>query len=848
MIQTLNHTYYTVTKYKGSDIILPSTYCTAYSLGEIIQSNYQTINNWLEVCKENCKRFTKVPLQKKVKQQPTSEILIKKERRKTYLANDRIAYFNTINHPNYNPFSPLFEAETKPKPRSNTMADETERTRFLKAMNGNFDEPTKLPQPPIIPHDDANQLELPSPSNIHHEHVNQKDSSPAMDSMTTPTQDTNQVVPTKEGATSGKHNTTNNEDLLELASKIYAPRQLTWETDPRSNPRAYDKHERDETHNFALVIRIGQKKNHKLKFNEARIMTAILTSFQKVSPTIKIVPINTQQPVISDIESPTQIICDEAFYSQYIEEPTITQHNTYICRIHFSAKKPFFWFKKNIHLQKWLSQETIRLEENNITAIHCPKVGFLTQCHPRASLLKVYETRIKQKFGKGKCPEFYCTIEHISVRQTTTKVIVIRSAEKDVKELLDLFKIAKTINFQIFIPWREWNAMISAKQLDLIQKQNKNITNSKSIIISGFKDNGKIKFNYSLVESDNMIYTNDDDNINNDNTNDKRNVTVDEFLYNHYKDCDGHGLFEYIYPVVLGVREILVQHRHVQEVIELGKVIKEDMFLHMSIDAADEIFENLDQIENKAINHSKWVPFLTPNNYKEAEEHPMEKTVESARKQYKRSNNSEYSNPSKMSYARAANPTMKQPSSTSAQPEPNLSQRITNPNAHHTTEEMKLVQAQLLELKTTQQELDKQQKMFEAKQEKSNNHMLTEIKRTNEYINQNVMETMEKTSHDISNIQKEMFTLKDLNSNVNAVLQFVNQYVRNDVQNKQALSTMDNNMMIDKDGYKRNHNGNLRDDDGNVQSFGDDKENNSTGGNQNKCNFYETDSFGNYRP
>jgi hypothetical protein len=80
-----------------------------------------------------------------------------------------------------------------------------------------------------------------------------------------------------------------------------------------------------------------------------------------------------------------------------------------------------------------------------------------------------------------------------------------------VAEFLDLLKKATRINFHNFVPWREWNAMISAKQLNLIQKQNRNITSSKSIILSGFKENESVKFNYSLIDSDEMIYRNDDD-------------------------------------------------------------------------------------------------------------------------------------------------------------------------------------------------------------------------------------------------------------------------------------------------------------------------------------------------
>jgi hypothetical protein len=129
------------------------------------------------------------------------------------------------------------------------------------------------------------------------------------------------------------------------------------------------------------------------------------------------------------------------------------------------------------------------------------------------------------------------------------------------------------------------------------------------------------------------------------------NVTVTEFLYRNYKDCDGNELFTYIYPVALGVREMLVQHRHAQEVIELCKVLKEDMFLYMSIDAAEEIFENVDQIAEKSINHTKWGPFLTPTNYQEAYDEPSNLKSDTDRKHYKRTNKMASHKVQNMSYA-----------------------------------------------------------------------------------------------------------------------------------------------------------------------------------------------------
>jgi hypothetical protein len=142
MIQTLNKAYYTVTQYKGSDIVLPSTHETMYNLRDIMTSNSHSISEWIKVCKENCKRFTKAATTEKVNKQIVSEIVFKKKRRTNYIANDKIAYLNKINHPNYNPFSPLFEEQVKGKRKSAIMDDETARQRFFKAMNGDYNDTT----------------------------------------------------------------------------------------------------------------------------------------------------------------------------------------------------------------------------------------------------------------------------------------------------------------------------------------------------------------------------------------------------------------------------------------------------------------------------------------------------------------------------------------------------------------------------------------------------------------------------------------------------------------------------------------------------------------------------------
>jgi hypothetical protein len=219
-----------------------------------------------------------------------------------------------------------------------------------------------------------------------------------------------------------QHNTEYS-SILAKVSDTYMPKNLTWKSEYK--PKDINKFQGNTDITFALVVRLSPKKHERVTFHECRTLTLLLLSMQNVLPYIKIVPFDSQRTEISDITSLEDIKFDETFCSHYIEDPTVTYNNNYICRIHFVAKKPFFWFKRNIHFQQWLKQESIRLEENNTPTIHCPKVGFLIKGHPRESLIKVYEARIKQLFRNKKIPPFYCVIEHVSVRQATTKVIVI---------------------------------------------------------------------------------------------------------------------------------------------------------------------------------------------------------------------------------------------------------------------------------------------------------------------------------------------------------------------------------------------------------------------------------------
>jgi hypothetical protein len=130
MIQTLNMQYYNASKYARSHIAAFCTKGKQYNLLKRGKSNPDILNEWIDVCRENCRRFTKVASRnqpkKNVLSEKISEQTKKKERRQTYLANDKQALYDKVNHPNYNPFSPLLEAEEKGRVETVETMDEND--------------------------------------------------------------------------------------------------------------------------------------------------------------------------------------------------------------------------------------------------------------------------------------------------------------------------------------------------------------------------------------------------------------------------------------------------------------------------------------------------------------------------------------------------------------------------------------------------------------------------------------------------------------------------------------------------------------------------------------------------
>jgi uncharacterized protein YycO len=107
---------------------------------------------------------------------------------------------------------------------------------------------------------------------------------------------------------------------------------------------------------------------------------------------------------------------------------------------------------------------------------------------------------------------------------------------------------------------------------------------------------------------------------------------------------------------------------------------------------------------------------------------------------------------------------------------------------------------------------------------------------------------MEKTTLEVSKIQQQMSKIEKKNNSFDTVMQYFHYYMNKDANYKRDVLDKNDDMMLDKENYKRNCHGSLRDATGHKQHLLCDNDNIDLGGNHNNCNISETDSIGNCHP
>jgi hypothetical protein len=165
---------------------------------------------------------------------------------------------------------------------------------------------------------------------------------------------------------------------------------------------------------------------------------------------------------------------------------------------------------------------------------------------------------------------------------------------------------------------------------------------------------------------------------------------------------------------------------------------------------------------------------------------------------------------------------------------------------------LEAIQIQLNKLEARQVEQEAKNRAQEQKIDQTNHIMLEEIKKANEQTKQSVIQAvvvaLEKTNKEVTNIQHQVTEVKTKNDSFDAVMKYFHYYMNKDTQYKNDVLDKAEDMTIDKENYKRNAHGALRDENGHQQRLLCENNTTALGGNHNNCNNVLTDHIGNRHP
>ena len=156
-----------------------------------------------------------------------------------------------------------------------------------------------------------------------------------------------------------------------------------------------------------------------------------------------------------------------------------------------------------------------------------------------------------------------------------------------------------------FEPWNPYEAMVPEKQIALINSQINLHIKFRSLLVSGFANDETTTMNREVhMETDNKDLIETPTNVSN-----LRHLNVCQYILNKYKDIDGEKLFNYGYPVSLGIRELIVNQKHYFEAKDLCSVMKYDLVKVMSYEAGSTIFDDYIEIKEASDQYLPWEPY-----------------------------------------------------------------------------------------------------------------------------------------------------------------------------------------------------------------------------------------------
>ena len=160
----------------------------------------------------------------------------------------------------------------------------------------------------------------------------------------------------------------------------------------------------------------------------------------------------------------------------------------------------------------------------------------------------------------------------------------------------------------IYRPWKEYLSLSPGQKRTIVMEQHQFIKQNKTFFITQLNTKHMDVPMFSTEEGETLMIEHDLS-PHNQTECDLTQISIVDFLRNHYKACDGKNLFSFLYTPIEDEIEVMVQKKHAVEAEECLDDIKQGLMYFCNKASREKVFHNI-LIQEIDLRHYKpWRPF-----------------------------------------------------------------------------------------------------------------------------------------------------------------------------------------------------------------------------------------------
>jgi hypothetical protein len=358
------------------------------------------------------------------------------------------------------------------------------------------------------------------------------------------------------------------------------------------------------------ALRISPPKSMQVQYNVPRILAAVLLGIQQVTPTASLSPLSVSDNDLPRINNIHQIPDDPELLLKYIENPRAVKNGTFYANIVINSDYEIHALKRDATFRQWITNERLHIEYYPLKTKTPMNVGFLYKINPRDDTVNLHCTRIRQLLPAGS-PEFHLVKQPLYTGRSKALVLVMKADGADVPKLAQMMNVLNSQRADLeYYPWEDYLALNRLQRQTIINNQNTFNSTFRSFLINGFIDNDD---DIPMVYLDDDPQTMEEDRI----ISPFETMGVTTYLRTIPKSGKGTLLFAYVFPPVLGIREVLVTHSNASEAGSFVRAAMGELARDMNAAAIQLVFQNPDAA-TEASSQIKWMPHSRTHEIPEA--------------------------------------------------------------------------------------------------------------------------------------------------------------------------------------------------------------------------------------